>query len=77
MKDFVERAKIFRKNIENLKNEKIWQNKGFQVSISADLGIIEQITINVYDSDEIVYSDEAEILLGEPTMLIFEDFESL
>ena len=35
MKDFVERAKIFRKNIENLKNEKICQNKGFQVSISA------------------------------------------
>ena len=48
----------------------------FQVSVSADLGIIEQIIINVYDSDEIVYSDEAEILLGESTMLIFEDFES-
>ena len=35
MKDFIERAKIFRSNIENLKNEKIWQNKGFQVVMSA------------------------------------------
>ena len=35
MKDFVERSKIFRKNIENLKNEKIWENKSFQVVISA------------------------------------------
>tara|TARA_R100001079_G_C4440476_1_gene148606 strand:- start:757 stop:1545 length:789 start_codon:yes stop_codon:yes gene_type:complete len=35
MKDFVERSKIFRKNIENLKNEKIWENKKFQVVISA------------------------------------------
>jgi glycosyltransferase involved in cell wall biosynthesis len=35
MKDFIERAKIFRSNMENLKNEKIWQNKGFQVVMSA------------------------------------------
>ena len=67
MKDFVERAKIFRKNIENLKNEKIWQNKGFQVSISAH---------NAEKSLPIVLSSIDNAMNGLPWVMNFGDDSS-
>ena len=48
----------------------------FQISPTATLGSLETITINVSDSDDIVSSHSIEILLGEPIVLVNEDFES-
>lgn len=67
MKDFVERAKIFRKNIENLKNEKIWQNKGFQVALSAH---------NAEKSLPIVLSSIDNAMKGLPWVMNFGDDSS-
>ncbi|MAZ60671.1 MAG: hypothetical protein CMG50_00650 [Candidatus Marinimicrobia bacterium] len=48
----------------------------FELSNQAVNGSLETITVNVYDNDYYYYSDSIEILIGQPTSYIFDDFES-
>jgi len=49
----------------------------FQLSESASIGSIEEISVTVYDDDNYYYNDKLEIVIGELTNLVSDNFENL
>ena len=47
----------------------------FEISTPGLQGSIENITVNVYDNNNVVSSNSISILIGEPTLLVDENFE--
>ena len=45
-------------------------------SVNTSSGSVEDITVNVYDQDNYVYSKSVQIIIGDVETYIFEDFES-
>jgi len=48
----------------------------FEISSPGLQGSIENITVNVYDNNNVVSSNSISILVGEPTLLVDENFEN-
>ena len=47
----------------------------FEVLQSTQSGTIEQITVNVYDNYNVISSNSLSILIGEPEILVIDEFE--